>query len=397
MNICSVCDLYNNVKSPKMEPSGEGKTGVLLFGESPGETEDKEGRQFVGKAGKRLRRYIIDEGYEPALDFWFYNCVNCRTMDSKGKNRTPNDKEIEYCLNQTIPKILELKPKVILSLGGTPLKIFCNNHLTSKSKKTISGVRGLPFVSQQFNCWIVPTFHPSYLDRNLDDIELGKTFLNNIELEKIFLRDFRLAMNLIGQRDKLEARLNIGKSFSYSTNRFEIQNYFNNLFNRREKRICIDYETTGLNAYSNEEKVISVAISDGVSTVVFMIEDYIDLFIELLCFSYLDKIAQSAGFEDKWSRRLIKDAGKDVGRFVPFSQDILIKSFLLNGRVGVNNLEFLVWRYFGIEFKGEVDRTKIVREAEGALLKYNAQDAFYTYWLNEEFDKEIENIGGKEK
>ena len=48
---CIACELYKGIKSSKMEPSGEGKTGVLLFGEAPGKTEDEQGRQFVGNAG----------------------------------------------------------------------------------------------------------------------------------------------------------------------------------------------------------------------------------------------------------------------------------------------------------------------------------------------------------
>jgi len=46
---CGSCGLFKTCESPKMEPYGQGRSRVLVVGEAPGQTEDEEGRPFIGR------------------------------------------------------------------------------------------------------------------------------------------------------------------------------------------------------------------------------------------------------------------------------------------------------------------------------------------------------------
>ena len=60
---CGACGLYKGCKSPKMEPTGNGKRKVLIVGEAPGNEEDRKGIQLIGKSGKRLEDDLQSAGH----------------------------------------------------------------------------------------------------------------------------------------------------------------------------------------------------------------------------------------------------------------------------------------------------------------------------------------------
>src|SRR3990167_5703338 len=233
---CFLCGNHKKVRSPKMKYSGEGRKEILIMGEAPGEEEDQQGRQFVGASGKLLRAVLRECGYEPDRDFWFFNSVNCRTMNERGGNRTPTDKEIGHCFHKVRDTVLFLQPKIIFSLGSIPLKIFLNNYLSSK--KSISEVRGTPLVNGDFGCWVLPSFHPSYVLRNPDEKEL----------RNIFIRDIASLKSL--SRKELEERLKINRGFTYEyKNRKKVNEFLIDVSFNRKTTVSIDFETTNLSPY----------------------------------------------------------------------------------------------------------------------------------------------------
>src|ERR1022692_2317444 len=75
---CGSCGLYQTCLSPKMPVSGGGRRGILVVGESPGETEDRENTQFVGKTGNYLRSVLRDLDVNLDEDCWKTNSLICR-------------------------------------------------------------------------------------------------------------------------------------------------------------------------------------------------------------------------------------------------------------------------------------------------------------------------------
>src|SRR5688572_20684693 len=60
---CRGCDLWEN--AIQVVP-GEGarQAGMMLVGEQPGDVEDKEGRVFVGPAGRLLDKALVAAGID---------------------------------------------------------------------------------------------------------------------------------------------------------------------------------------------------------------------------------------------------------------------------------------------------------------------------------------------
>ncbi len=79
---CGKCGLYRQCQSPKMEPSGRGKRSILFVGEGPGATEDEQGKQFVGKTGRKLRD-VLHSLHLELEDCHVTNAIICRPPHNK--------------------------------------------------------------------------------------------------------------------------------------------------------------------------------------------------------------------------------------------------------------------------------------------------------------------------
>jgi len=147
---CGLCQTRTNTVPGEGNPSPE----LVFVGEGPGADEDAQGRPFVGRAGELLTAMIAAMGFSRE-SVYICNVVKCRPPG----NRLPEKDEVAACIGYLVRQLELLRPKVICSLGNTPLRA-----LTGNDKLGITSVRG------QVLDWrgtpLVPTFHPAYLLRN---------------------------------------------------------------------------------------------------------------------------------------------------------------------------------------------------------------------------------------
>jgi DNA polymerase len=134
---------------------GEGPINpeIMIIGEGPGETEDLEGRPFVGKAGQLLTK-IFESVELNREEIYITNVVKCRPPG----NRNPLPEEIEACRPFLKDQIEYLNPKIIILLGAVACKAILKNF------SSITKMRGELIL--QDNRYFIPMFHPSYLLRN---------------------------------------------------------------------------------------------------------------------------------------------------------------------------------------------------------------------------------------
>jgi len=119
----------------------------MLIGEGPGEEEDKQGRPFVGRAGKFLDELLDSAGLKRE-EVFITNVVKCRPPD----NRDPKKAEIKACNPYLKRQIQLIDPDVICTLG---------NHATETliGKKGITKLHGKEFEYQGKK--LVPLYHPA--------------------------------------------------------------------------------------------------------------------------------------------------------------------------------------------------------------------------------------------
>lgn len=97
--------------------------GLMLLGEAPGADEAKCGCPFVGKAGRQLDELLLGAGIERERVF-ITNAVKYRPTHEKARtvsNRTPGKHEIEDGLGLLREEVNIAAPRIIATLGNTPL------------------------------------------------------------------------------------------------------------------------------------------------------------------------------------------------------------------------------------------------------------------------------------
>lgn len=162
---CGQCGLYKGCHSPKMPWTGEGRLGVLVIGEAPGEKEDEQNVQLIGPAGQRLRTALRRIGVDLDRDCWKTNTLICRPPD----NETPTDDQIEWCRPNLNDTLAALKPRVIIPMGGIAVKALIQ-PLWREEIGPMARWAGWQIPCQKPNAWICPTWHPSYLLRAEDEV-----------------------------------------------------------------------------------------------------------------------------------------------------------------------------------------------------------------------------------
>ena len=160
---CRACDLY---KTGTQTVFGEGAehAQVMFVGEQPGDREDREGKPFVGPAGR-----VLDEALEEAgIDrkhVYITNAVKHFKWKPQGKRRLhqkPNAAEINACRPWLDAEIAVVRPHLLVLLGATAAQALLGRDFrVSVQRGQLMERPGLPPM--------IATVHPSSILRAPDD------------------------------------------------------------------------------------------------------------------------------------------------------------------------------------------------------------------------------------
>jgi uracil-DNA glycosylase family protein len=120
---CRACPLWRS-GTQTVFGAGRRASKVMLVGEQPGDREDREGRPFVGPAGRELDRALADAGIDRG-DAYVTNVVKHFKWTPKGKRRIhqkPNREEITACRPWLEAELEVVRPTVMVCLGATAAK-----------------------------------------------------------------------------------------------------------------------------------------------------------------------------------------------------------------------------------------------------------------------------------
>ncbi len=108
---CTDCPLSGG-RTNAVPGEGNPQAEVMFIGEGPGFQEDRQGRPFVGPAGKLLDGLLASIGTNRE-DVFIANVVKCRPPD----NRDPAPAEMAACTKYLDRQIELVNPKLIVTLG----------------------------------------------------------------------------------------------------------------------------------------------------------------------------------------------------------------------------------------------------------------------------------------
>src|SRR5215210_5715710 len=160
---CRGCHLYQEATQTVF---GEGprKARLMLVGEMAGDREDREGRPFVGPAGRELDRALEAAGI-PREDVYVTNVVKHFKFEERGKRRihqTPRKGEIDACMPWLDTEIKLVRPEALVTLGATAAKALLGSGFR------VTQHRG-ELIDSDLAPVVAATIHPSAIVRNRDE------------------------------------------------------------------------------------------------------------------------------------------------------------------------------------------------------------------------------------
>jgi DNA polymerase len=328
---CSSCGLHLHVNTPRMKPYGNFSKGIIIVGEAPGEIEDSKGKPWQGKTGRLLQHTLRDFGIDLFEDCLSIHACHCKPMDEKGNNRNPSNFEIESCRKTTLSYIKQYKPKIVILLGNAAIYSIIG-HRWKKDLGNISKWRGWTIPDRDFNCWVCPTFHPSYIERSEDDVA-----------KIVWKKDLELILSLLNKPfpEYKEPIIDIITDLSVL---YDKKMGTNKIF--AAPHIAIDYETTGIKPHSIGHRIVCVSIADNEDhAYVFMLPTTRmerKPFVDLLANKDIFKMAHNMKFEETWSVVRLQQS------VISWAWDSMQAAHILDNRRYITGLKFQVYVNFGI-------------------------------------------------
>src|SRR3954452_23737756 len=160
---CRGCDLWRGATQTVFS-EGSSRARLMLVGEMPGDQEDRQGKPFVGPAGRELDRALEEAGIERG-DAYVTNVVKHFKFEERGKRRihqTPRKGEIDACTPWLDTEIKLIRPAALVALGATAARaLFGPSFRLTQHRGELVETDLAPVVAA--------TIHPSAIVRQRDD------------------------------------------------------------------------------------------------------------------------------------------------------------------------------------------------------------------------------------
>ncbi len=387
---CSVCELDKTCVSPKLDGYGDFQKEIMIIGEAPNFSDDRENCLLLGQAGDLIYNILKPLEFNVDRDCYITNVIRCRPPeDNLG---TPKQKKtrLKCCRTWWEEEIKILQPKMIITMGSSAL-----GSLLGKTE--VNQYRGYMIPNKQYNTLVCVTLNPN-------DI------IDNYDLMDVFSRDIKKFFSEGQERAKdLDRLLNweedkdllFKTDFNLALDALE--------FLSCEKILNIDFETNGFKPYSLEKpKILTCSFTtESLVSYCFSIEkgnywteeqkkEIIQGIGKLLVDKKIKKVIQNAQFEILWSRVL----GTKINNIV---SDTMIDAYLLDSRggkqentgkyeKGATSQAFQVFTEYGFEYKDMVDQSNLENEKDVDVFRYNCLDTKFGMKLYQDREPKMKGL-----
>lgn len=144
--VCQRCPL-GKMRTRAVPGEGPPDARIMFIGEAPGFHEDRQGRPFVGAAGKFLDELLASIGLKRE-EVFIANVIKCRPPG----NRDPRPEEIAACRPYLDRQIELIKPRIIVTLGRFSMARYFPGE-------SITRIHGRP--KRDGGVIYYPMFHPA--------------------------------------------------------------------------------------------------------------------------------------------------------------------------------------------------------------------------------------------
>jgi uracil-DNA glycosylase family 4 len=354
---------YNCVRS-----YGSMSSGVVFVGISPARDEvTRSKRPLTGPSGELLNASLSALG----MDRKDYYCTNlvCTWMDD------PTTDDISQCSERLDFELKTLKPKFIVLLGK-----LVGEHFTGRP---FGKVRGAVQWSEEYNAYVMVTYHPSAILRSMQDYGSSKDSKASVMIYD-FIRDIRKLQDVVNwapSAPEAQVRYRVVTAIS------DAQNVLDNLPRHEDFPIALDVETT----YNKDNEEVEV-FKDDLLCVGVGSENFCWVFTPSALYDSEGTPALNWPTGIWWTmHNSIFDSQvmrRKLGVWTEIKEDTMLQSYSLDERSGVHKLKLLAREYLAAGFY-EDDRfygkMKLDEIPKPMLYEYNAKDVVYTARLTRKF------------
>jgi len=146
---CSECGLRSGCTRPVPGEHADEHHEVMLVGQNPGFNEDREGRPFIGQAGRYLDSLLFQCGISRE-SVCITNIVHCLTPN----NRQLRADEIQACSHWLDMELDVVQPRIVVAMGAPAIAYFLGN-----GAGTVEHLHGKPV--EKDGRIILPAYHPA--------------------------------------------------------------------------------------------------------------------------------------------------------------------------------------------------------------------------------------------
>jgi uracil-DNA glycosylase family 4 len=335
---CDKCKLYERNKdkliNPKMEPVvGNKYNGLVIVGEHLTPEEDIKKNLLVGEKLGSIRSAF----YKNRINLLHEAAITHAAVCASKK---VTDNQYKCCRRILAEKLLELKPKVIVTLGEMAFK----SVMGIKNKIAASKIRNRIVPNFEFNCIVFPILNPLYINAYHYQYAIEKDISR---ISKLWQKDYhkRSFINSLLKKRKILDNIKI----------IEVKaNQLDEVFRKVNQldKVALDYETTNLNPYDSFFELTH--ISFGLENIAWVIHENLwqnDLSVwdkviknmqSILTNPNILKVIQNSKFEDLGSRYIFKI------KQIENTFCTMLATHVIDERRGCTSLDFQNLMRFGI-------------------------------------------------
>jgi DNA polymerase len=178
---CHGCPLHRDA-TQTVFGAGSKDARVMLVGEQPGDQEDRQGKPFVGPAGRLLDRALEEAGIDPSEAYVTNAVKHFKFTQAEPRKRrihkAPNLREMTACGPWLAAELAVVEPELIVVLGATAGKALLGSSFR------VTQVRGTVLEEEIHGRpeRLVPTVHPSSVLRADDRDAAYRGLLSDLKV-----------------------------------------------------------------------------------------------------------------------------------------------------------------------------------------------------------------------
>lgn len=315
-----------SIEELKDEPlfgTGKKSAKIMFVADAPTEEEYAKGKYMTGRAGKLIKAALKQLGVDPKEDCYFTGYVKYALDD----DRPPVKEEIEECGPIFEAELKVIKPDIIVPLGNVSLKkIYGMTGITKYRGKAV----------ETDDYIIFPIIHP-------------ETLFTQPKHSKNFAKDLQNLKELAERGRDVLTRKKV--DYRYLETYEDVEREVERL--EQAEWNCFDLETTSLNPFLKNQKIVCISLTDGTHRGVTiplehkefewpgMVLDKIKgLLKRLLENKRIKKMAHNGKFDMKW---LLAKYQIDVANFA--FDPMLCHYLTVSEERGGHGLKDLAWEH----------------------------------------------------